>query len=834
MDWFIWPAVVVGFILQLFIINTASLIDMPTCRTCGNSCSFGSGFEHCRCDADCVLYGDCCANRSTSCPTSVGFTELEERNYDYECRVLTSRSGDSRYIWMVSTCPERLTNEDPLTPNEDLLVQNCISDDSNLPLPVTDRKTGVVFKNEHCAACNRVTNYTSWDYDFTCDPVFRQVIANNSGVITLDALSQYCSIETFLPPTDLSVPGVRYCFPVQNTCPINELPGLDLEGTTGLAYPAIVELCANGPQNLVGVGIFLPPPAFNNLYCALCAGVLANDERVNCFVPFQRPQSIVEDNGQGFPFSIILDINGGGLIEFSTEVVSVSVSCADGQVFDFTTNQCRDTICSNGIAMLTGRSCSSECNGSLIELNETDFQYIANSSVLFQNQVLEVEFNTRRGFPVVCSNNGTIAGLMCILIELINETDLFEYVGNGSVLFADQLFEIQFFTNRGFPVVCFQEDDCVLIELNETDLFQYVGEDTVLFADQVLEVEFNTSRGFPVVCVNFTRNGTVNMTITIFRYPEAYFVLTYIGCSLSVIACVLLLVTYGLFKELRTLPSRIVMNLAVAIIIGNLLILLGGPITAAFPTIELCASVAILLQYFFLSQFSWMSIMSFEMARTFYEAFKLRQSETKRVKRNLLVSYLLIGWGAPLIITVVTIIVNYTTDGLVLYGVQEDGTLGSCWINHLESSVVAFIVPLALSLLFNSVAFTVTLVFICTAARSQAKLHKDKNIPYIRLTLAVFSVSGLTWLFGLLAIFSSAAWTWYPFIVFNTLQGLFIFVVFLTTKRVLKLYLGLFGVKQKASVDVKKLNDTKQSVVNIELEKASFQTEYRSGDPPHG
>ena len=708
-------------ILQFCVFKTASFPTL-NCRNCAGSCTFGSAFEQCRCDGDCVLYGDCCADRNATCPTSVGATELEARNYNYECRLLIADEDvDKRYVWMVSTCPDGFAQ---MGPSEDLTVQNCISDSASLALPVTDRNTGAVFKNEYCAACNGVTDYVSWSYQLLCLDVFQEVITNNSGVITQEDLNEYCSFGMYLPPTGLAVADARDCYPVLDTCPINELPGLDLENTTGLAYQAIVEMCASGPQNLAGTGRFSLPPAYRNLYCALCDGVPA--DRVNCFLPLR-----LGGGPGGIPYTLFLDVNGGGLIATSADVTTtVSVSCTGGQVYDITSDQCRDTIvCFNGVE---GTDCSSECNESLIELNETDS-------------------------------------------------------------------------------------------------FRYAGDGSVFFANQVLEVEFNTSRGFPVVCINFTENGTelVNMTITIYSYPEAYFILTYIGCSLSVIACVLLLVTYGLFKELRTLPSRIVMNLAVAIIIGNLLILLGGPVAAAFLTIQLCASVAILLHYFFLSQFSWMSIISFEMARTFYRAYKLQTAESKGFKRNLLVAYVSIGWGTPLIITVVTIIVNSTTDGLVLYGIQEDGTLGSCWINHLKSSVVAFIAPLAMALLFNFATFVITLVFICVAARSKAKFSKDKNIPYIRLTLAVFSISGLTWLFGLLAIFSSAAWTWYPFIVFNSLQGLFIFLVFLATKRVIMLYRNALCCMRGTRVmdpDLKKRNDgtTKQSDVNVELDQSSF------------
>jgi hypothetical protein len=37
---------------------------------------------------------------------------------------------------------------------------------------------------------------------------------------------------------------------------------------------------------------------------------------------------------------------------------------------------------------------------------------------------------------------------------------------------------------------------------------------------------------------------------------------------------------------------------------------------------------------------------------------------------------------------------------------------------------------------------------------------------------------GLTWIFGFIAAFARVQFLWYPFIVFNGLQGAFIFVMF--------------------------------------------------------
>ena len=147
-----------------------------------------------------------------------------------------------------------------------------------------------------------------------------------------------------------------------------------------------------------------------------------------------------------------------------------------------------------------------------------------------------------------------------------------------------------------------------------------------------------------------------------------------------------------------------------------------------------------------------MSVMSFEMTQTFNQALKLKTQKLKIFKRNLFIIYFLIGWGLPLLVTVISIIVNFTTNGLVLYGVLSDGTQGSCWINHLESAVVAFVVPVCLSLIFNFTTFIVVSVYLFMASQAQDKVEKHHHISYLRINLAIFTVSGLTWVFGFIAI----------------------------------------------------------------------------------
>ena len=105
---------------------------------------------------------------------------------------------------------------------------------------------------------------------------------------------------------------------------------------------------------------------------------------------------------------------------------------------------------------------------------------------------------------------------------------------------------------------------------------------------------------------------------------------------------------------------------------------------------------------------------------------------------------------------------------------------------------IALVAPLGISLIYNTVIFVVATIYLCVSFRSHSKLNSDKKVPFLRLNIAIFSVSGITWIFGFLALLPQQEWAWIPYIILNSTQGFIIFVAFLCTKRVALLYLGLF------------------------------------------
>ena len=263
-----------------------------------------------------------------------------------------------------------------------------------------------------------------------------------------------------------------------------------------------------------------------------------------------------------------------------------------------------------------------------------------------------------------------------------------------------------------------------------------------------------------------------NLSYVTIEYPQGLVELHYVCGSLSIVSCTLILLTYIIFKELRTLPGVILMNVAAAILANTLFEFVASPLAQLSK--PFCVSVLVVIQFFALSQFSWMSIMLVEMARIYYNCLRLRPNTSTTKKVKLFVSYVFLGWGIPLVISTVTIGVSFST--------VSDGLR---WLSILT------LLPIVVALIFNALLFIAISLFLFKSWRKESKLSKNKRVPYFRLYIGTFFVSGLIWIFALFVVIL-LRWTWYPFFILIRLQGLFIFLAFLFSKKVGKLYLSKF------------------------------------------
>ena len=106
----------------------------------------------------------------------------------------------------------------------------------------------------------------------------------------------------------------------------------------------------------------------------------------------------------------------------------------------------------------------------------------------------------------------------------------------------------------------------------------------------------------------------------------AILVLTYIGIGLSIVCLTLVLLTYSIFKELRTLPGVNLMNLSISLLFAHSLFMTAGTTQLH----QICSSIAVLTHYFYLVYFTWISIIAFDTYYTFSRTCRTRQRTANR------------------------------------------------------------------------------------------------------------------------------------------------------------------------------------------------------------
>ena len=228
----------------------------------------------------------------------------------------------------------------------------------------------------------------------------------------------------------------------------------------------------------------------------------------------------------------------------------------------------------------------------------------------------------------------TVKPFHCANIETLTPNEYTKFEGNAvRVRKTGDIFqEADYYTNEtewlngslvpiGILTVCKQPRlNCsgVLVGLKESEYIMlsngslYRNDSRELFEPESFLLNNDTIW----VCANFSSSYEVNGSIDRPSKTDgdfAFLVLTYVGLSLSIVSFVLVLLTYSLFKELRSEPGINLMNLSLSHLLVDLVYLATGYVEAKIP----CTVIAILLHYFFLVSFVWMPIIALETWKAF-------------------------------------------------------------------------------------------------------------------------------------------------------------------------------------------------------------------------
>ena len=321
----------------------------------------------------------------------------------------------------------------------------------------------------------------------------------------------------------------------------------------------------------------------------------------------------------------------------------------------------------------------------------------------------------------------------------------------------------------------------VFLLLFDTDNYTLVENGTALWIQgYYFNVSFYDNFSRPVICAYVINPSPLT------DFSSAVLITAVSITSLSILASMALLITYTLFRTLRTFPSKVIMNLAAAFLAGDVCYMVRTSLLF-HNKVEDWRIGVVVESYFFYTRFMWMALAGFEMCRNIFNGLQMKFA-SQRDKKILLMVYVLLGWGVPLLLDAILAAVEFTdNEAKHLFGI---------------GGYIITLVPISLMLLFNVGVVILLSIMLHSAAVSKSKFNdiiKRRTTNFVRVFLVILTVLGFPWilLFVLLINGAGSDALVIVYILLNASQPIVVSIAFIGTKKVMRKYLGLCGCKRE-------------------------------------
>ncbi|XP_053330924.1 adhesion G-protein coupled receptor V1 [Spea bombifrons] len=266
-------------------------------------------------------------------------------------------------------------------------------------------------------------------------------------------------------------------------------------------------------------------------------------------------------------------------------------------------------------------------------------------------------------------------------------------------------------------------------------------------------------------CSHMSSYAVYAQTDSLSSYNEAFFCAGFIcisGFTLAILSQ-LFCIRSSMFA------AKLLTHMMVACLGTQVSFLASAYISRELST-ESCSGLASVTHYFYLCQFVWMLIQ----AVNFWYILVMNDEHAER--RHLM--FFVLGWGLPAVVVILHLVILkslYHKNMAEIYGLVHGDM---CFIPNVYAALfTAALVPL--------VCLVVVLVVFIHAYQvtQQWKAYDDvfrgrTNASEVPLILYLFALISITWLWGGLHMAYRHLWMLVLFIIFNSLQGLYVFVVY--------------------------------------------------------
>uniref|UniRef100_K7FWY2 Adhesion G protein-coupled receptor V1 n=1 Tax=Pelodiscus sinensis TaxID=13735 RepID=K7FWY2_PELSI len=282
---------------------------------------------------------------------------------------------------------------------------------------------------------------------------------------------------------------------------------------------------------------------------------------------------------------------------------------------------------------------------------------------------------------------------------------------------------------------------------------------------QFCKVVDDTSNYVQCSCSHMSIYAVYAQTDNLSSYNEAFFSSGFICISGFTLA----ILSHLFCTRCSMFAAKLLTHMMVACL-GTQISFLASAYISHELSEESCSALGSITHYLYLCQFSWMLIQ----AVNFWYVLVMNDEHTQR--RYLL--FCLLSWGLPAFVVILLLIILrgvYHQSMVQIYGLVYSDL---CFIPNVYAALfTAALIPLMCLVV-------VFVVFIhAYQVTPQWKAYDDifrgrTNAAEIPLVLYLFALISITWLWGGLHVAYRHLWMLVFFVIFNSLQGLYVFVVY--------------------------------------------------------
>ncbi|XP_049877731.1 G-protein coupled receptor Mth-like [Pectinophora gossypiella] len=238
------------------------------------------------------------------------------------------------------------------------------------------------------------------------------------------------------------------------------------------------------------------------------------------------------------------------------------------------------------------------------------------------------------------------------------------------------------------------------------------------------------------------------------------------------VSAILLFVTaiiYIALPELRDLQGKSIINFCLSLGIG--LAILAAMKLVPYSDMNLCAARGFFAYFFVIASFFWTNAISIQIL------LSIRRPTVSNYGWREFIYYAIYAWGCPAVLTIVMAIINFTPGDHQKPGIG----LNHCWFFNRKQqwqymySVMTILIAINIG------------IFIYISIQLWRNSFSSNHMKALRykfvMTIRLFVVMGVAWIFEMIGSVSSSHITWEILDVINSLQGVFIFLVLVVFRR---------------------------------------------------